>query len=118
LADPGNKNGQTDSTMMRGSQRTGKFTELAMKQAWCATSCAASALAGSLAAVMVTVGCSTTSTKRPPSPSVAIVPSAASLYAVTTTPATVAMCRYDSMWQVDNAVTSMSSGLSLAASPR
>ena len=40
---------------MRGSQRTGKFTELAMKQAWWAVSWAASALPGSLAALIATV---------------------------------------------------------------
>jgi hypothetical protein len=33
---------------MRGSQCTGKFTELAMKQAWCASVCSASAFAASL----------------------------------------------------------------------
>ena len=38
---------------MVGAQRTGKFTELAIKQAWCAVSCAAKALDGSLAALIV-----------------------------------------------------------------
>src|SRR6185312_14717716 len=60
-----------------GSQRTGKFTELAMKHFSWAVWCSRSAMATSLSAVMVMRGFSTTSVKRPPSlPSSSIVPSA------------------------------------------
>src|SRR5579875_79574 len=66
-------------TTIRGSQRTGKLTDAAMKQEWCASAWADSAFAGSLEGVIVTTGCSTTRVKCPPLPSVTRVPSAVSV---------------------------------------
>ena len=63
---------------IRGSQRTGKFTELAMKHSPWARSCSASATAASLSGVMVTTGRSVTSVKRPLRGASAMRPSAAS----------------------------------------
>jgi len=51
---------EADWITMRGSHRTRKFTELAMKQKWWARSCSACANAASPPAAIVTWGLSVT----------------------------------------------------------
>jgi hypothetical protein len=62
------------STLTAGSCVTGKFTELAMKQARWASACNASALSTISAATTSTCGCRTAAVKCPPSVVSVIVP--------------------------------------------
>ena len=75
------------ATTIVASCRTGKFTELAMKQPSCAFSCSACALSTSVPCATVTRGRSTTSVNRSLPSFTAITPCASSSYATTCTPA-------------------------------
>jgi len=75
------------ATMIVGSWRTGKFTELAMKHPACADSCSSRAFSRSVPFATVTRGRRSTSVKRILPSCSSITPCASSPYATTTTPA-------------------------------
>ena len=107
-----------DYALQIGMCCTGKLQELAIKHFSWAFSCKLFANSTWLASVMVTLGCKITALKCPPPPSFStMIPSAASVYAVTTMPLSAQKCKNHNMWHELNAYTNMSSGLCLVPSP-
>ncbi|MNN46480.1 hypothetical protein D3C81_1608620 [compost metagenome] len=102
-----------------GVCKTGKFTELAIKQYSLAFLCNSMACAIIVESFTRTEGFSVTSLKRPfPFSSSSMIAVAWSIYSSTIILLTEQKCRYHNIWQEDREASNSSSGLCLLGSPR